>query len=64
LLLACSNDGSCFGYEIVNVLLQASLTSGVMALQQFVDKSEDELSRLPADNLTSMLDALLVSDVG
>lgn len=46
----------------MNVLLQASLTSDVVALQQFVDKSEVELGSLPAVNLTSMLDALLVSD--
>jgi hypothetical protein len=39
------------------------LTSDVTALQQSVEKSEVELSSLPADNLTHMLDALLVSDV-
>jgi hypothetical protein len=63
-LLACSNDGAYSGCETVNVLLQASVMSDVVALQQFVDKSEVELGSLPAANLTSMLDALQVSDVG
>lgn len=44
-------------------MLQVSLTSDITALQQSVDKAEVEFSCLPADNLTSMLAALVVSDV-
>jgi hypothetical protein len=49
--------------EIVNAVLQVSLTSDVIALEQSVDKTEFEFSCLPADDLTSMLATLVVSDL-
>lgn len=57
------NDSAISHIEIVNVVLQISLTSDIVALQQSVDKAEVDFSCLPADNLTSMLATLLVSDV-
>lgn len=57
------NDNACSHCEIVNAVLQVSLTSDVIALQQSVDKAEVEFSCLPADDLTSMLATLVVSDL-
>jgi hypothetical protein len=58
-----TNEGTFSCCEVVNVMLQVSLTSDMVALQQSVDKAEVEFSCLPADNLTSMLATLLVSHV-
>jgi hypothetical protein len=57
------NEGAFACCEIVNVMLQVSLMSDVVAVQQSVDMAEVEFSCLPADNLRSMLAALLVSCV-
>jgi len=57
------NDSAFSHCEIVNAVLQVSLTSDVIALQQSVDKAEVDFSCLPADDLTSMLAALVVSDL-
>jgi hypothetical protein len=57
------NDVAFSHCEIVNAMLQVSLTSDIIALQQSVDKAEVEFSYLPADDLTSMLATLVVSDL-
>jgi hypothetical protein len=57
------NDSAFSHCEIVNAVLQVSLTSDIIALQQSVDKTEVEFSCLPADDLTSMLATLVVSDL-
>lgn len=57
------NDCAFSHCEIVNAMLQVSLTSDVIALQQSVDKAEVEFSCLHADDLTSMLATLVVSDL-
>jgi len=57
------NDSALSHCEIVNAVLQVSLTSDIIALQQSVDKTEVEFSCLPADDLTSMFTTLVVSDL-
>jgi len=57
------NDSAFSQCEIANAVLQVSLTSDLIALKQSVDKAEVELSCLPADDLTSMLATLGVSDL-
>jgi hypothetical protein len=56
------NDSAFSRCEIVNAVLQVSLTSDIIALQQSVNKAEVEFICLPADDLTSMLATLVVSD--
>jgi len=61
--LEAKNDSAFSHCEIANAVLQVSLTSDVIALKQSVDKAEVEFSCLPADDLTSMLATLVVSDL-
>jgi hypothetical protein len=57
------NDSAFSHCEIVNAVLQVSLTSDIIALQLSVEKTEVEFSCLPADDLASMLATLVVSDL-